>query len=94
MDKFELWLCVVGGDSDDERLLYRGNDKMDLEQAVMDADEEVITDSDKYFLLNDIQFYSHRDFCNDVVIRHELMKSSRDIDLAREVAFAESIGDI
>lgn len=63
MSEYELWLCVVGG-GDDERLLYKGEDRMELDQAIMDADEEVITDADKYFLLNDITFYSYRDFCN------------------------------
>ena len=39
--------------------------------------EEVITDADKYFLLNDVQFYSHRDFCNDIIIQHMLTHGGR-----------------
>lgn len=69
---FELWVCVVGGEDDDERIAYKGNRFNEVENAVLKHNDEVITDCDKYFLLNtnngSYDFYSHNDFC-DLVFR-------------------------
>ena len=59
---YELWLCVVGGDDDDERLLCESDNLLDIEDAIAETEEEVITDPDKYFLINGMTFYSYRDF--------------------------------
>ena len=64
MDKYTLWICVVGGNNDDERILYEGNSAKELEETIFDNSEEVIHDADKYFLLNDTTFYSYRDYCD------------------------------
>ena len=62
MNEFELWLCVISGESDNERLLYRGDDRMEVDRIINECDDEVTTDPDKYFLLNDMTFYSYRDY--------------------------------
>ena len=66
MNKYELWIMVVGGEDDDERLIYQGNSLKELDNAVLDYNEEVITDLDKYFELStkneSYTFYSYADF--------------------------------
>ena len=66
---YTLWVCVVGGDySEDERKIYEGSDWGKLKAAIREADYEVNTDPDKYFLLNDTTFYSYEEF-EDLVER-------------------------
>jgi len=62
MYKYELWLCEVG--NDDEIILYQGSDRLELEQAIRDNEDEVIMDMDKYFLLNDVTLQSFHDYDN------------------------------
>ena len=65
-NKYELWIMVVGGDDEDERMLYKGDSRQELDQAILDANDEVINDADKYFKLigpyNIHTFYSYREF--------------------------------
>ena len=64
--EYTLWICVIGGEDDDERMLYEGNNFDEVEKLIIKYDDEVQTDPDKYFLLNDTQFYSHEDFIDCV----------------------------
>ena len=73
MNKFEISICVVGGKDEDERIIYSGDNVLDLEQSIMDNELEVITDIDKYFLLNGFTFYSYRDYRNNIIIQNELI---------------------
>lgn len=61
----ELWIMVVGGDDNDERLICSGNIK-EIEKAIYQNEDEVIQDADKYFELitstHSYTFYSHIDF--------------------------------
>ena len=60
--RYELYICVVGGDDDDERLICESNKMQDIDQAILNTQEEVITNADKYYMLNDFTFYSYNDF--------------------------------
>lgn len=66
MGKYELWLMVVGGEDDDERMLYRGDSREELEAAIQDADDEVTCDVDKYFEIltpvKNVTFNSYEEF--------------------------------
>ena len=69
MNNYELWIMVVGGESDDERVIYDGDSWEELEQAVLDVEDEVQCDPDKYFELimpygspSNRTFYSYDDF--------------------------------
>lgn len=66
MNKYELWIMVVGGESDDERCIYTGNSHSELDQAILSAEDEVTQDPDKYFELitpdNNYTFYDYDDF--------------------------------
>ena len=66
MNKYELWIMVVGGDDEDERMIYTGNSLKELDNAVLDYNEEIINDMDKYFELSargiNYTFYSYSDF--------------------------------
>ena len=44
MSDYELWICVVGGEDDDERLLYSGDDLMECERLIEEYEDEVQTD--------------------------------------------------
>lgn len=69
MDKYELWIMEVGGGKD-ERIIYSGNSKNELDDAILSNNDEVITNADKYFELitplNNLTFYSYADFLNFV----------------------------
>lgn len=65
MADYELWICVVGGEDDDERLLYSGDDLMECDRLIEEYEDEVQTDPDKYFLLNDVTIYSYRDYAEN-----------------------------
>lgn len=51
MSKYQLEICVVGGDSEDERNIYDGDSREEMEQAMRQHDIEVTSDLDKYFSL-------------------------------------------
>jgi hypothetical protein len=57
---------VAGGDDEDERILYRGDSLAELDQTILDANDEVIYNADKYFELigpyRNHTFYSYQDF--------------------------------
>ena len=69
MDKYELWIMEVGG-GEDERIIYSGGSKKELDNAILDNNDEVITNADKYFELitplKNWTFYSYADFLNFV----------------------------
>lgn len=66
MSKYELYIMVVGGDDDDERLIYQGDSLKELDDTVLKYNDEVINDLDKYFELSteseSYTFYSYSDF--------------------------------
>ena len=64
---YTLWIMAVGGDDDDERIVYQGNDISELEDAIVNNNDEVETSaSDKYFELitkkNNYTFNSYREY--------------------------------
>lgn len=49
----ELWIMVVGGDDDDERLIAKSNDMFEIRKAIEKYEDEVMNgDMDKYFELS------------------------------------------
>ena len=71
---YELYICEIG--NDDDELLYSGNDFMEVDQLINDYEDEVITDTDKYFLLNNITIYSYRDFEDKVALIEEFQEGA------------------
>ena len=67
---YELWIMIVGGDNDEERIIYNGSNKFDLEQAVLETSSEVETNIDKYYELItpdiNLTFNSYYDFIFDI----------------------------
>lgn len=63
---YELYICEIGNDYD--KLLYSGDDFMEVDQLINDYEDDVLTDTDKYFLLNDIIIYSYRDFKDKLML--------------------------
>lgn len=61
----ELWIMVVGGDSEDERCICKGSID-EIQDAVKKFNNEVAYDFDKYFELSTPEksytFYSYTDF--------------------------------
>ena len=58
----ELWIMVVGGESDEERVIAKSNNMLEIRKAVEKYESEVIYSVDKYFeLLTNHQSYT---FCN------------------------------
>lgn len=47
---FELWIMVVGGESDEERIIAKGGFE-EVENAIDEYESEVYHASDKYFSL-------------------------------------------
>ena len=69
MTEFELWINVVGGESDEERCVLETNDLEEVVKAVDKYEDEVLYDSDKYFELHSLYynelsftFNSYKDF--------------------------------
>lgn len=75
MDKYELWIMEVGG-NENKRIIYSGSNKKELDNAILDNNDEVITNADKYFKLitplNNLTFYSYADFLNIVELANLL----------------------
>ena len=61
----ELWIMVVGGESEDERIVCSGNLE-EIEAAIQKYEYEVITDFDKSFSLctpvSEYVFHSYEEF--------------------------------
>lgn len=55
----ELWIMVVGGESDEERVIAKSNNMLEIRKAVEKYESEVIYGVDKYFeLLTNHQSYT------------------------------------
>ena len=65
----ELWLCVVGGNDDDERLLLDSDNLTEIEQTVSNNNDEVECNMDKYFLIDPYTFNSYKEFKEDILWR-------------------------
>lgn len=62
----ELWIMVIGGESDDERMIAKTNNMIKMRDVIKEHNDEVSRDTDKYFelLMNNESrdFYSIDDF--------------------------------
>lgn len=62
----ELWIMVVGGESDEERMIAKSNNMLEIRKAVEKYEDEVMSDFDKYFDLETNHqayiFYDLNDF--------------------------------
>lgn len=67
----EAYICTIGDDDADE-LIYTGDNLMDLDDAIA-AHDEVDTDLDKYFLINDFQFWTYADFDDNRHLIHSMI---------------------
>ena len=55
----ELWIMVIGGESDEERMIAKSNNMLEIRKAVEKYESEVIYGTDKYFeLLTNHQSYT------------------------------------
>lgn len=77
---FELWIMVIGGESEEERIIAKGGFE-EIENAIDEYESEVYDDIDKYFSIveqkrgEEFSFECHEQYYEDIKPELEKMFS-------------------
>lgn len=71
MDKYILWVCVVGGSDEAERIIYAGNSMPDMIETAFAYSTELNYDIDKYLYIEGYSMtYTTPEAMSEYIYRH------------------------